>query len=178
MHSVSIGRTYPIGCITDDVKSIVTSGDKTMREIEGMRTQNHVAVMIYQNNRFTGTSYHIISYCIISYHIVSYHIVSYHIVSYHIVSYHIVLYHIVSYHIVSYHIISYPVTQELNLGIVPVRFYADNNERSYTLHQSFDSLPISSFPATDSYTTWADSIHRGDVRLETKFIMPLLQTWL
>ena len=117
MHSVSIGRTYPIGCITDDVESIVTSGDKTMREIEGMRTQNHVAVMIYQNNRFTGTSYHIILYHIISYRLVSYRLLSYCLVSYrlvsyrfyHIVSYHIVSYHIVSYHIVSYHIVSYHV---------------------------------------------------------------------
>ena len=117
MHSVSIGRKYPIGCITDDVESIVTSGDKTMREIEGMRTQNHVAVMIYQNNRFTGTSYRIISYCIISYHIVSYHIVSYHIVSYHIVSYHIVSYHIVSIissHIISSRIISFRILSRKN----------------------------------------------------------------
>ena len=149
-----------------------------MREIEGMRTQNHVAVMIYQNNRFTGTSYHIISYCIISYHIVSYHIVSYHIVSYHIVSYHIVSYHIVSYHIVSYHIVSIisshiilsriissriMSTQELNLGIVPARFYADNNKG----HTYYISHLIATLSATDSYTTFADSIHRGDVRLNS-----------
>ena len=47
-------------------------------------------------------------------------------------------------YIISYHIVSYHVTQELNLGIVSVCFYANKNKRSYTLHQSFDSLPISS----------------------------------
>ena len=120
-----------------------------------------------QETAFHG--YTILCHCIIvslCHCIVSYRII---VSLYRIVSYHCIIVSLYHYIIVSlYHIVSYHVTQELNLP-VKLRFYANNIKRSYTLHQSFDSLLSHHFPATDRYTTWADGIHRGngDVRLNS-----------